>query len=90
MVERLCNYEGEVIKRTFRTRMRKELSLKLHNIASKFSLLLEVKLRSAGRRTNETQSTRITFLCCLLRLTLGDILQNKQRNSSLELEIWRR
>jgi hypothetical protein len=45
MVERLRNYEAEVINRTFRNKMRKEVSLKLHTVSSKFSLRLEVKLR---------------------------------------------
>lgn len=36
MVERLCNYDDEVINRTFRNKMRKEVSLKLHNATSKF------------------------------------------------------
>jgi len=66
MVERLCNYEGKVIKRSFRNRMRKEVSLKLHNIASKFSFRLVVKLRSSGRRTNETQKHLVleSFAVC--------------------------
>jgi hypothetical protein len=79
MVERLYNYEGEVIKRSFRNKMRKEVSLKLHNIASKFSFRLEVKLWSSGRRTNETQKQLVLYFCCLLRLTFRDMLQNKQR-----------
>jgi len=74
MVERLCNYKGEVIKRSFRNRMRKEVSLKLHNIASKFSFRLVVKLRSSGRRTNETQKHLVYIL-----LLFVDI--NVQRHS---------
>jgi hypothetical protein len=77
MVERLCNYEGEVIKRSFRNRMRKEVSLKLHKIASKFSFRLVVKLRSSEEEQMKHRSTSYYIFCCLLRLTFTDILQNK-------------
>jgi hypothetical protein len=44
MVETLCNYDEEVINKTFKNKMKKEISLKLHNVTSKLSLFLEVKL----------------------------------------------
>jgi hypothetical protein len=63
MVERLRNYENEVINRTFRNKMRKEISLKLHNVTSKFSLRLEIKLRFLEQ---------MKLLCHLLIITLRD------------------
>jgi hypothetical protein len=83
MVERLRNYEAEVINRTFRNKMRKEVSLKLHNVTSKFSLRLEVKLRFL-EQTKQKHNVLYSFVICFI-LTLRDRRQIGQIKNILEV-----
>jgi hypothetical protein len=86
MVERLRNYEDEVINRTFRNKMRKEVSLKLHNVTSKFSLRLEVKLRflEQMKLRNSTHNIPLQFVDLNLKRQTTN-WTNKKYPSKLEM-----
>jgi hypothetical protein len=62
MVERLRNFGNEVINRTFRNTMRKEVSLKLHKITSKYALRLEVELRFLEQMKHRSSTYYIPLL----------------------------
>jgi hypothetical protein len=74
LVERLHNYEDKVINKPFRNKMRKEDSLKLHNITSECSLRLEVKLLFSEqmKHRNSTHYIALSFVELNLKKQITD------------------